>query len=366
MDHFFQTQQLTVGYNGKPLVRDITISLPKGRILTLIGPNGSGKSTILKTIIKQLKSLGGVVSLGGQSTDAMKERDLARQISVLLTQRMKTERMTCQDVVETGRYPYTGSLGILSQQDRAVVRTSMELTHVTELADLDFMKISDGQRQRVLLARAIAQEPEVLVLDEPTSFLDVRYKLELLDLLRQLTRRNSMAVILSLHELDLAQRISDDVLCVRGETVSHYGPAEEIFQKELIHQLYDLNTGSYDPLFGSVELKGPQGEPRVFVIAGGGTGIPVFRLLQKQGIPFSSGVLHENDVDYQVSKALATRTITENAFQPIGSQTFRQAVDTMVRCEKVICCLKDFGLTNARNRDLLTEAQSRNIPIEYH
>ena len=188
MAHFFQTQQLTVGYNGKPLVKDITIRLPKGRILTLIGPNGSGKSTILKTIIKQLRSLGGIVTIGGRTTDAMTERDLARQVSVMLTQRLKTERMTCRDVVETGRYPYTGSLGILSHEDHRAVRQAMDLTRVADLAEVDFMRISDGQRQRVLLARAIAQEPEVLILDEPTSFLDVRYKLELLDLLRTFTR----------------------------------------------------------------------------------------------------------------------------------------------------------------------------------
>ena len=118
MDYFFTTKALTVGYHNKPLVRDIEIRLPKGRILTLIGPNGSGKSTILKTIIKQLRSLDGTVCIAGESLDDMTERDIAKQVSVLQTQRMKTDRMSCEEVVETGRYPYTGTLGILSPHHR--------------------------------------------------------------------------------------------------------------------------------------------------------------------------------------------------------------------------------------------------------
>lgn len=365
MDYFFRTQQLTVGYHGRPLIRDITIQLPKGRILTLIGPNGSGKSTILKTIIRQLTALGGAVLLGGQDTAALRQSDLARQVAVLLTQRLKTERMTCRDVVESGRYPYTGRLGLLSPADHQAVQEAMDLTHVTDLSDLDFMELSDGQRQRVLLARAIAQEPEVLVLDEPTSFLDVRYKLELLSLLRRLTRQRQMAVILSLHELDLAQRVSDDVLCVKGETISHYGPAETIFRRELIHDLYDLDAGTYDPLFGSLEMEPVPGPAQVFVLAGGGTGIQTFRALQKQGIPFAAGVLHENDVDCRVAQALAAQVICEAPFQPISDRAFQEAAEALTRCQRVLCCLEDFGLTNARNRDLLSLAQERGLPIEF-
>ena len=357
MEYYFTASQLTVGYNGKPLVRDIEIKLPKGRILTLIGPNGSGKSTILKTIIKQLERLGGMICIGGTSLDDMTEQNVAREVSVLLTQRMKTERMTCEEVVETGRYPYTGVLGVLLPQDHEKVWEAMELTHVTDLRDQDFMRISDGQRQRVLLARAIAQEPEILVLDEPTSYLDVRYKLELLDLLRTLAREQDLAVILSLHELDLAQRVSDDVLCVKGEHIFQCGTAEEIFRGDQIQTLYDLTTGSYNPLFGSLELKRVEGKPKVFVIAGGGTGIETFRSLQKQGIPFAAGVLHENDVDYQVAKELAVSVAVERGFMPIGDAVYEEAVRLMSRCERVINCLEDYGETNLRNKALWEQAK---------
>lgn len=361
MEHYFMTSQLTVGYNGKPLVRDIEIRLPKGRILTLIGPNGSGKSTILKTIIKQLDRLGGLVYIGGRSLEDMTEKDVAQQVSVVLTQRMKTERMTCEEVVETGRYPYTGALGILSPRDHEKVLEAMELTRVADLRFRDFMRVSDGQRQRVLLARAIAQEPEILVLDEPTSFLDVKHKLELLELLRDLARNQGTAVILSLHELDLAQRVSDDVLCVNGEYITQYGPVEEIFRAEQIRTLYDLTTGSYNPLFGSLEMKRVEGAPRVFVIAGGGTGIETYRRLQKQGIPFAAGVLHENDVDYQVAKELSVSVVTECAFMPISDAAYDEAVRVMCECGRVLNCLDHYGETNLRNRVLWEYAKEHGM-----
>ena len=363
MNYFFKTEQLTVGYDGKPLIRDIEIKLAKGRILTLIGPNGSGKSTILKTITKYLKSISGTVYIGGKTIDSMSNRDLSYQVSVVLTQRMKTERMTCEEIVETGRYPYTGRLGILSEADRAKVREAMELTHTLELRHRDFMRISDGQRQRILLARAIAQEPEIIVLDEPTSFLDVRYELELLDILRDMARRQNIAVIMSLHELDLAQRISDDVMCVKGDAITHYGPAEEMFREELICELYDLEKGSYNPLFGSLEMRRPSGDPRVFVIAGGGTGIETYRLLQKHGVPFATGVLHENDIDHQVAQSLSSHVVTERAFMPISDRAYAQAVQELQRCGAVIHCLETTGEGNVRNQTLLEHAKAQGIPI---
>jgi iron complex transport system ATP-binding protein len=356
MDYFFSTKQLTVGYNGKPLIKDIEIRLPKGRILTLIGPNGSGKSTILRSITRHLKRICGAVYIGGHSIEEMTNRDLAYRVSVVLTERLRTELMTCEEIVETGRYPYTGTLGVLSNADRAAVREAMKLVNVTDLNDCDFMQISDGQRQRVLLARAICQQPEVLVLDEPTSYLDIRYELELLDILRDMARERGIAVILSLHDLSLAQRISDDVMCVKGETISHYGSAEEIFRRDLIHELYGLTDGSYNPLFGSVEMKRPQGKPRLFVIAGGGTGIQAYRMLQKKRVPFITGVLHENDIDYQVARDLASRVIAERGFDPITDAIYQQALQELRGCDTVLNCLLEYGEINIRNRELFERA----------
>ena len=212
--YFFHTDQLTVGYEGKPLIREINIQLNKGEILTLIGPNGAGKSTILKSITRQLATISGTVYLEQQQMARMSNKEVSKKLAVVLTERMRPELMTCEDIVATGRYPYTGTLGILSASDKEKVRAAMETVHAWDLKDRDFTAISDGQRQRILLARAICQEPEIIVLDEPTSFLDIRHKLELLTILKKMVLENQLTVIMSLHELDLAQKISDKVICV--------------------------------------------------------------------------------------------------------------------------------------------------------
>ena len=175
--YYFQMDELSVGYNGKPLIEHINIGVKKGEIVTLIGPNGSGKSTILKSITRQLRLLGGRVSFDEQDVHRMSYKEMSTKMAVVLTERMRPELMTCHDIVATGRYPYTGRLGILSREDEKKVEEAMCAVHARELGSRDFNAISDGQRQRVLLARAICQEPEVIVLDEPTSFLDVKHKL---------------------------------------------------------------------------------------------------------------------------------------------------------------------------------------------
>ena len=355
--YFFYTDQLTVGYDGKPLIKEINIQLKKGEILTLIGPNGAGKSTILKSITRQLATISGTVYLDKQTMSKMSNKEVSQKLAVVLTERMHPELMTCEDIVATGRYPYTGTLGILSAEDKAKVRKAMETVHAWDLKDRDFTAISDGQRQRILLARAICQEPEIIVLDEPTSFLDIRHKLELLTILKQMVLDHQLTVIMSLHELDLAQKVSDKVICVHGEYIEKYGAPEEIFTSEYIRNLYGITRGSYNAAFGCVEMEAPKGTPQVFVIGGNGSGIPVYRKLQRQGIPFAAGVLHTNDVDYQVAGALADKVISEQPFECISQNACDQAAEIMRQCKEVICPLKDFGTMNARNRELLQLAE---------
>lgn len=250
-----EARALAAGYDGKAAVKDISFAVRRGEILTLIGPNGAGKSTLLKALARQLKPLAGAVLLGGEPMEAMPANALARRVSLLTTGRVRTEKTTVRDVVSLGRYPYTGTLGLLTQRDRAVVDETMEKARVADIAERDFEALSDGQRQRVLLARAICQEPEVLLLDEPTSYLDVRYKLELLTLLRELARERDIAVVLSLHELALARRISDTVLCVRDGAADRVGKPEEIFAGGYVDALYGMPDGSYAAYFGGEETK---------------------------------------------------------------------------------------------------------------
>ena len=351
-EDYIWTENMTVGYGKTPLIRQIGIHVKAGEIVTLIGPNGAGKSTILRSVIRQLGLLEGTVYLDGMPMKGMGEREIAKRMSILMTERIHPELMTCEDVVGTGRYPYTGRMGLLTAEDRGKVREAMELVHAWDLASRDFSQISDGQKQRILLARAICQDPSVIVLDEPTSFLDIRHKLELLTILKDLVRRKKVAVLMSLHELDLAQKLSDYIVCVKGEYIERCGTPEEIFTSSYITGLYGITKGSYYAEFGCLEMEPVKGKPQVFVIGGNGSGIPVYRRLQRMGIPFAAGILHENDVDYPIARALASQVISEMPFEPIREETYDRAAEVLASCGQVICCLKEFGTLNDKNRKL--------------
>ena len=363
MEEFcFYTKGLTVGYGGTPLIREIELKVRRGEILTLIGPNGAGKTTILKSIIRQLSLIGGAAYLDGKDMKTFSGNELARRLSVVLTERVKPELMTCRDVVAAGRYPYTGRFGVLSEKDNRIVRESMDLVHIRELEDRDFSRTSDGQKQRVMLARALCQQPEILVLDEPTSFLDIRYKLEFLSVIQKMSREKHLSVVMSLHELDLAERISDQVACVREDRIDRFGPPEEIFSGNYISELYGMTSGSYDGRTGSLELEKTPGEPEIFVIAGCGAGTPLFRRLQREGVPFAAGILWENDLDYPAARALAAGLVSEKPYHPFSGEAVSQAKRLIDSCRQVVCApgleMMEGGLAGGL-RELVRYARSQ-------
>lgn len=356
-DEQLTMRDLTVGYDRIPLIKNINLGVRPGEILTLIGPNGSGKSTILKTITKQLKTIGGSVFLGKESMRELTDSEISRHLSMVMTERIHTELLSGRDVVATGRYPYTGRLGILSQQDWKKVDEAIALVHAGEVQQQDFRRISDGQRQRLMLARAICQDTQVLILDEPTSYLDMGFKLDILTTIRMLARKKNLAVIMSLHELDLAQKVSDTIACVKGDRIDRVGTPEEIFSGNYVQQLYGVKPQQFETQTGQVFMERPEGIPEVFVIGGGGTGLAVYNRLQRQNIPFAAGILQENDVEYAAASALAACVFSEKAFFPVSEETFLRAKQMLDDCDACICALTEFGPYNEKNRQLYEYAK---------
>ena len=353
-----EAQHVAKAFGDKLLFDDLNFMLPPNGIVGVIGPNGAGKSTILKSIARQLSLVSGTIYLDKSDVVTMNGNEFAKKMAVVLTDKLKTELMTCYDVVATGRYPYTGRFGVLSDEDKKAVDEAMELVNVSQIKDKDFTKISDGQRQRVMLSRAICQQPEIIVLDEPTSYLDIKYKLEFLSILQRLKRQKNLTVIMSLHELDMAKRVSDHIMCIDGRYVDRYGTPEEVFTDQYVSGLFGITAGSFDETGEDLELEKPDGMARVFVIAGGGLGRKSFRSLQRKGIPFATGIIYENDLDYPAAKALSAEIVSARSFEPVDDALIEKAKELIDVCEGVICDRTEFGTYEQFNSRLYEYAVS--------
>ena len=360
---YFKTEHLAVGYHGKILIDDINVGIEKGNILCLLGPNGSGKSTILKSITKHLSTIDGSVYIDDQDIKRLNGKETAKKISVVLTDRISPDLMTCREIVATGRYPYTNHFGKLTEEDNCIIDNSLKIVSAYELKDLEFNTLSDGQKQRVMLARAICQQPEVIVLDEPTSYLDIRYKLELLSLLRKMAVEQGITVVLSLHEVDLAIKLADIIILVKDNKIAKCGFPEDILDDKTIRELYDIESGSFNMLLGSIELKGTSNESKVFVLGGSGSGTLCYRALHKKGINFTTGILHENDIDFYVASGLDANVISVDSFSYIDINTFNEARKAIENSNSVIDSGFTIGELNKENIELLRYASELNKPI---
>jgi iron complex transport system ATP-binding protein len=225
-------RDLAVGYRSRRQRREVlehlNLEVRPGDLVCLLGPNGIGKSTLLRTLARMQPPLRGHVELGGADLRSISQTELARRLGVVLTERVAVEALTARRIVEFGRYPHSGWLGGLSDADRRAVDWALQAVGATHLAARDFSRLSDGERQRVMIARALAQEPVLLILDEPTAFLDVPSRVELMALLRQLTRDGRLAVVIATHDLDLALRTADVVWLMMpgGEVIT--GAPEDV------------------------------------------------------------------------------------------------------------------------------------------
>ncbi|MCR5148780.1 MAG: ABC transporter ATP-binding protein [Eubacterium sp.] len=240
MEKVLKTEKLSVGYKKNIIVDDINISIEKGKIICLAGSNGSGKSTLLRTLAGIQKPLGGMIFVGDKDITAYSELEKASKISLLLTDRVEPELMTGYDIVASGRYPYTGRLGILADNDREIINDVMELIGITEIGNRYFSEMSDGQKQRFMLARALCQEPDILIMDEPMTFLDIKYKKELADIIVKLKKEKNLTMIMSLHELELIRSLADTVICIKAGAVDKVGKPDEILNDEYIDYLFDI------------------------------------------------------------------------------------------------------------------------------
>ncbi|MBE5859303.1 MAG: ATP-binding cassette domain-containing protein [Butyrivibrio sp.] len=244
-------EKVKAGYGKNIIVGELSLDIKKGEIISVIGPNGGGKSTLLKTISGQLSMMGGTVYIGRDDIKRMPLKEMSKKISIVTTQRINPQYMTCLDVVLAGRHPYTDAVGRFRSEDLAAADNAISLMNLQKCKDKPFDALSDGQKQRSLIARAICQDPEYLIMDEPTSYLDIRYRIELMDVLRGLSEKG-ITVIMSIHELEHAFEISDRLLLIddNGNAMCKF-PAE-VIGENLLKDLYRMNDDMYERVKGSL------------------------------------------------------------------------------------------------------------------
>jgi iron complex transport system ATP-binding protein len=264
-----------------------------------------------------LKPQVGTVFIENHNALELNEHDAARLRSVVLTDRVHPFNMTVMELIMLGRYPHQNTIGKSNKEDLQIVKRSAELIGIKDLLSKKFSELSDGQKQKVLLARAIAQEPKVLILDEPATHLDTKSKIEILLKLKEIAKLQKIIVIASMHEIEIAYRISDQVIVLENGSVKVVGFPEEIFTTNTINSIYSNEKAVWNDCFGTLELRANNALPsKIHVVSGCGTGIPVFRLLSRMDYPFSVGILDQVDIDFHLAKTMNVKLFSNE--EPYG------------------------------------------------
>lgn len=241
MDNAIKTEHLKVGYDTHIVVPDFDVSFERGKITSIIGANGCGKSTVLKAIGRIIPSAGGTVIVNGTDISDMRSKAIAQQMATLPQSPSAPGTLSCFELVSYGRFPYQTGFGRMSKEDKEIVEWALSVTNMLEFRDREIAFLSGGQRQRVWIAMAIAQQTKIILLDEPTTYLDLCHQLEVLELLKKLNREEGATIIMVLHDLNLASRYSDDLLAmVNGEVFAH-GTPDEVLTSEMLAKCFRID-----------------------------------------------------------------------------------------------------------------------------
>ncbi len=240
--HTLAAEGLTLGYSDRPVITDLDLEIPAGRITVIVGPNACGKSTLLRSMSRLLAPRAGHVLLDGREVHRMPAKELARTLGLLPQSPIAPEGITVSDLVGRGRHPHQGMFTRWTRDDDLAVARALDATETAALADRPVDELSGGQRQRVWIAMALAQETEVLLLDEPTTFLDVSHQVEVLDLLTDLNRLRGTTVVMVLHDLNLAARYADHLIALEGGHVRAVGAPGEVLTTDVVRDLFGMES----------------------------------------------------------------------------------------------------------------------------
>lgn len=238
----FHAKNLEVAYGEQVILNDLNLHIPVGKITTIIGPNGCGKSTLLKTIGRIMKAKNGAVYLDGKDIYDLSSKEFAKKLAILPQSPIAPEGLTAEELVSYGRYAHQKGFGKQSTQDKKMVEWALEVTNLSELSNRSVDNMSGGQRQRVWIAMALAQETDMILLDEPTTYLDVAYQLEVLELLEDLNKVYGCTIVMVLHDINLASRYADYLITMKKGTIMQEGTPSQVVTKEMLREVYEIDS----------------------------------------------------------------------------------------------------------------------------
>lgn len=370
MPGLLTVKDLGCGY-AAPILEDLNFEIEHGAFIGIIGPNASGKTTLIKTLCGLLQPQAGQVLLEDLNVHRMKALNRARRVAVVSQEVRIDFAFTVEEVVMMGRHPYISRLGSPSFDDRDRVRWALEVTGTAHLAGRPVNNISGGERQRVLIARALAQEPDLLVLDEPTSSLDINHQIEIMDLIKQLNRQNRMAIIMAIHDLNLAAQYCDLLMLVSQHRIFAWGGVEEVITAANIRAVYGHPIMiERHPLQRCPQvvllsrLSSVSGEAlQVHVVAGGGMGADMLLALTRHGHQVSTGVLNRGDSDWQTAQDLGLNVVEVPPFAPVELKACRENMEMMCQADVVVLANIPFGPGNLPNLETLVTAVGCGVPV---
>ncbi len=373
MNHALQCLNVTAGYlRAQPVLHDLTLCITTGEMVGLLGPNGAGKSTVLKLATGLLSPWTGAVRLFGQDLNALTAEQRARLVAVVPQGLDVPFPVTVQDLVALGRAAHIGRWARLAPADRHAIERALAYTDTTDLRRRFANEISGGEKQRVLIAMALAQEPRLLLMDEATSHLDINHRLDVMQLIERLNAEHNLTVLLISHDLHLAAEFCQRLILLEQGRVAADGPPRSVLTANLLRRVYRCEMHvQTDPLTGSLSIRSASRLPppksgrgtRVHVVAGGGCGEETLRRLALCSYTVTCGVLNQGDLDAEVAEALNIETAFETPFSPVGDKALQTAREMIRGADAVVLTAVPFGEGNLANLELLAEAQSLGKPV---
>ncbi len=358
-------RNLSFSYGSSKVLGNVTFSVRDGEFVGIMGPNGSGKTTLLRCMTRYLPADGGSIMVDARPLADMSPREVARVFAVVPQSSATDFPFKVEDIVMMGRIPHISSrLAGRAKKDSEAVHRAMERTNTLQFSDRPFTALSGGERQRVIIARALAQEPKVLLLDEPTVYLDVSGQFEVMDLIKRLNKEQSMTIIAVLHDINMAARYCDSIALLNQGRLEAYGPPNEVLTADAIQSVYGMDVSvRRDPFTHAVYVmrrpsstSGRRHGTRVHVLCGGGTGGPLMRLLLDGGYSVSTGVLNVLDSDFENASDLRIPVLAEAPFAQISEGMHAENLRLVDESSVVVVAPFPVGPGNFRNLEAVEHA----------